>query len=103
MHSLTSALDGGEFSDLHLSRFTAKGESPQYPLDTRLGGPQSRSGRVVEEKNSQLPPGTEPQSSDLPDCSQSLYVHSMSRHIFTPMFVVSAWNTSLSYKSALSY
>jgi len=29
-------------------------------LDRRLGGPQSRSGRGGEEKNSQPPPGKEP-------------------------------------------
>jgi hypothetical protein len=36
------------------------GKSPWYPLDRRLGGPQSRSGRGGEEKNSQPPPGIEP-------------------------------------------
>jgi hypothetical protein len=30
-----------------------QGKSPGYPLDRRLGGPQSRSGRGGEEKNSQ--------------------------------------------------
>jgi hypothetical protein len=30
-----------------------------YPLNSRLGGPQSRSGRGGEEKNSQPPPGNE--------------------------------------------
>jgi hypothetical protein len=34
-------------------------ETP-YPLDRRLGEPQSRSGRGGEEKNSQPPPGIEP-------------------------------------------
>jgi hypothetical protein len=34
-----------------------QGKSPWYPLDRRLGGPQSRSGRGREEKNSQPPPG----------------------------------------------
>jgi hypothetical protein len=33
---------------------------PSYPLDRRLGGPQSRYGRGGEEKNSQPPPGIEP-------------------------------------------
>jgi hypothetical protein len=42
------------------------GKKIRYPLDRRLGGPQSQSGRGVEEKNSQLPPGIEPQSSDRP-------------------------------------
>jgi hypothetical protein len=33
---------------------------PGYPLDRRLGGPQSHSGCGGEEKNAQLPPGIEP-------------------------------------------
>jgi hypothetical protein len=37
-----------------------QGKSPWYPLDRRLGGPQSRSGRGGEEKNSQCSPGLEP-------------------------------------------
>jgi hypothetical protein len=37
-----------------------QGKSPLYPLDRRLGGPQSRSGRGGEEKNSQHIPGLEP-------------------------------------------
>jgi hypothetical protein len=36
-----------------------QGKSPWYPLDRRLGGPQSRSGCGDEEKNSQPPPGIE--------------------------------------------
>jgi hypothetical protein len=36
-----------------------QGKSPRYPLDRRLGGPQSRSGRGAEEKNSEPPPGME--------------------------------------------
>jgi hypothetical protein len=36
-----------------------QGKSPWYPLDRRLGGPQSRSGRGGEEKNSQPLPGVE--------------------------------------------
>jgi hypothetical protein len=35
-------------------------EPTQYPLDRRLGGPQSRSGRDGEEKNSKSPPRIEP-------------------------------------------
>jgi hypothetical protein len=38
-----------------------QGKSPWYPLDRRLGGPQNRSGRAGEEKNSQPLPGLEPQ------------------------------------------
>jgi hypothetical protein len=37
-----------------------QGKSPWYPLDRRLGGPQSRSRRGGEEKNSQPLPGIEP-------------------------------------------
>jgi hypothetical protein len=38
----------------------SQGKSPWYPSDRRLGGPQSRSGRDGEEKNSQPPPRIEP-------------------------------------------
>jgi hypothetical protein len=37
-----------------------QGKSPWYPLDRRLGGPQSQSGRGGEEKNSQPLLGLEP-------------------------------------------
>jgi hypothetical protein len=37
-----------------------RGKIPGYPLDRRLGGPQCRSGRGGEEKNSQPLPGLEP-------------------------------------------
>jgi hypothetical protein len=36
-----------------------KGKSPWYPLDRRLGGPQSQSGHIGEEKNSQPLAGLE--------------------------------------------
>jgi hypothetical protein len=56
-HSLTSALDGGEWSASRPGRFTPR----KRTTDTRRqGGPQSRSGRGGEEKNSQPPPGLEP-------------------------------------------
>jgi hypothetical protein len=35
-----------------------QGKCLQYPLDKSLGGPQSRSGRDGEDKNSQLPTGS---------------------------------------------
>jgi hypothetical protein len=38
----------------------SQGNIPWYPLDRKLGGPQSRSGRGGEEKYSQPPPGIEP-------------------------------------------
>jgi hypothetical protein len=45
---------------LHAPTVLPFGKSPFYPLDRRVGGPQSRSGRGGEEKNSQPPPGIEP-------------------------------------------
>jgi hypothetical protein len=45
---------------LHPRQLYSEGKSPWYPLDMRLGGPQSRSGRGGEEKNSQPRPGLEP-------------------------------------------
>jgi hypothetical protein len=42
---------------LHASAALHQGKSPWYSFDRRLGGPQSRSGRGGEEKNSQPPPG----------------------------------------------
>jgi hypothetical protein len=45
---------------LHVRPRYPQGNSPWYPLDRRLGGPQSRSGRGGEEKNSKLLPELEP-------------------------------------------
>jgi len=50
---------------LSVDSFTSRplytnGKSSWYPLDRRLGGRQSRSGRGGEEKNSQLLPGLKP-------------------------------------------
>jgi hypothetical protein len=49
-HSLTSAVDGGELSASHPGRFTPRKRAPG--THWRLSGPQSRSGRGDEEKNS---------------------------------------------------
>jgi hypothetical protein len=50
-----------EVSDqLHAPAALFPGKEPWYPLDRRLGGSQSRSGRGGEEKNFQPPPGIEP-------------------------------------------
>jgi hypothetical protein len=57
---LTPALDGGEWTASRPGRFTPRENSPWYPLDRRLGGTQSRSGRGGEENNSQPLPGIEP-------------------------------------------
>jgi hypothetical protein len=45
-----------------------QGKSPWYPFDRTLVGPQSRSGRGGEEKNSQSPPGIEPQENRVGRC-----------------------------------
>jgi hypothetical protein len=44
---------------LHAPAFLLPGKEPLYPLDRRLGGPQSRSGRGGVEKSSQPMPGLE--------------------------------------------
>jgi hypothetical protein len=63
---LTLAFGGGEWTASRPSRFTHQGKSPWYLMDKRLGGPQSRSGRGGEDKNSIIPlPGIEPRSSSL--------------------------------------
>jgi hypothetical protein len=47
---LTSALAGAELSASRPGRFTLGERAPWYPLDRRLSGPQSRSGRRGDEK-----------------------------------------------------
>jgi hypothetical protein len=59
-------------------RFTLRPLYPQvkslwYPLDRRLNGPQSRSGRCGEEKNSQPLSEIEPCNPDRPARSPALY------------------------------
>jgi hypothetical protein len=46
---LTSALVGGKWSASRFGLFSP-GKEPRYPLDRRLGGPQTRSERSGEEK-----------------------------------------------------
>jgi hypothetical protein len=48
---LTSTLDGGEWSASRPGSFIRREKAARYPLDRRLGGPQSRSGRRGEEKS----------------------------------------------------
>jgi hypothetical protein len=52
---LTSALVGGEWSTSRTQPLYPRGKNPRYPLDRRLGWPQSRSGRFGEEKFLNLP------------------------------------------------
>jgi hypothetical protein len=58
----TSALDGDEWSASRRGSFTS-GEKARYPLDRRLGEPQSRSRCSSEEEKSLPLPGIEPRSS----------------------------------------
>jgi hypothetical protein len=73
IHSLTSALDGGQWSVSRCGRFTPRERAPWYPLDRSLGGPQICS-RRGDEKNSQPPPGIEPYNSHRPARSPALYL-----------------------------
>jgi hypothetical protein len=72
-HSLSSALDGGEWSASHPGRFTPREGAP----DTLwIGGwvdPRASLDTVSKETNSQPPPGFESRSSYRPGRSQSLY------------------------------
>jgi len=45
---------------LHTSADLSQGKRPWYPLDRKLGEPQSCFGRGGEEKSTQLPPRIEP-------------------------------------------
>jgi hypothetical protein len=89
-----------------------QGKSPWYPLDRRLGGIQSRSGRCGEEKNSQPPPGIEPYNSDRPARSPALYRLSyygyylvlikINLNVFKPLLAVII-NSNQSDDSAMSH
>jgi hypothetical protein len=58
---LTSALDGGEWSDPCPSVALLPEKEPRHPLDMRLGEPQSRSERGGEEKDTLPLPENETQ------------------------------------------
>jgi hypothetical protein len=70
---LTSALDKGEWSASHPGHALSLGKDPQYSLDWRLGGPQSRSGHRGHRKNPMSLLGIEPWLSSSPVCTQTLY------------------------------
>jgi hypothetical protein len=59
--------------ELHAQVALPQGKSPWYPLDRRLGGPQSRFGRGDEEKNCQASPGIETYNSNRPARRPALY------------------------------
>jgi hypothetical protein len=52
LHTLTSTLDGGEWSVSRPRPLYLRGKILRYPLDRGLGGPQNRAGRGGEEQNS---------------------------------------------------
>jgi len=54
---LTSVLEGGKWSASSSGALPPWGKSSRYPLDRRLGGSQSRSGRGGEEKEILAPAG----------------------------------------------
>jgi hypothetical protein len=64
---------GGIAVSFMLRLFYPQGKSPWYSLDRRVGGLQSRCGRVGEEKISQSPPEIEPSNPDRPARSPALY------------------------------
>jgi hypothetical protein len=63
-HSLTSALDGGEWSASRFGRFTLRKRAPGTHWIGGWVGPRTVLDAVVLEKNSQPPPGIEPQNPD---------------------------------------
>jgi hypothetical protein len=63
MHSLTSALDGDEWSASRLGRFTPKERAPGTHWVGGWVGPRAVLDAVVKRKNSQSLPGLEPRSS----------------------------------------
>jgi hypothetical protein len=86
----TSALVGGELSASRPGRFSPQRKSPWYPSDRRLSGPQSRSGRDGEEKNSQPLPGLEPRSS-IPWPTATPLSYSAWIYTSTAVYVFMAW------------
>jgi hypothetical protein len=64
------ALDESEWSASRHGRFIPGERDPQYPLDKRLGGPQTRSRNCGGEKDFLPLSGIQPQSSSP---TQSLY------------------------------
>jgi hypothetical protein len=69
-------------------------------MDRRLGGPQSRSGRGGEEKNSQPPLGIEPPI--IPLLAQS-YTTELSRLLCKFFYLSKAWNILTKLKSQRSF
>jgi hypothetical protein len=69
----TSALDGVSGQRHAPAALYPRGKDPRYPLDRKLGGPQSRSWHGGYRKNPLPLPGIEPLLSGRPARSQTLY------------------------------
>jgi len=69
----TLALDGDEWLTSCSRCFTTSKE-PWYPLYQRLGGPDSSSGHLRDEKNLLPPPGFKPFTSKLVVCHYTNYI-----------------------------
>ena len=65
--TLTSGLDGDKYQP-HAQPDMSPKKDPLHPLNRRLFGPQSRSGRIGEEKNFSEPRLFTPAISSLCDC-----------------------------------
>jgi hypothetical protein len=70
---LIAAIDGGEWSASCPATLPPGRNSPRYPLNRRLGVPQTRSGHCRVEENKFLLLGIEPQIFCRPTYSPSLY------------------------------
>jgi hypothetical protein len=73
---------------LHAPAALPQGKRPWYPLDRRLGGPQSRSGRGGEEKNSRPLSGIEPWNPDRPARSLPIILTEPSRLLVSKVCVL---------------
>jgi hypothetical protein len=69
----TSAIDGVSGQGHAPAALYPWRKDPRYPLDRKLGGPQSRSGHRGLRKNPLPLQGIEPRSPCRPDRSQTLY------------------------------
>jgi hypothetical protein len=84
-----------------LPRFTPR-KDLRYPLDRRLGGPQSWSGHTLEEF-SFASPGNEPQSSRRLVCSQTLYWLSYSSSAYARLHTQNRRYANCSIKHKIQY
>jgi hypothetical protein len=87
---MTTALEGGKESASHPGRFLPPRKT-RYPLYSRLGGPQGRSGQVWK-----ISPTTGIRSPDRPARSQSPNRLSYGAHIYTSLGLEIYWSNKFS-------